>query len=277
MDVNEIQQYLPGNITIANAVMKEGQYGKIMPQLLTAGLEPASPSWVMDARNKAVGTDAEKALWKETGFDTDFGVAADDKTVWLFPHSKHLRAITPQTKLVEYGIPLKDKDDFKNAIAIPRSEFGDYLGKPLTREQFHDSPTRTLVWLPHLAEGDEQRMNTYENNAFTLGKRDFNYNEMLGFYVPETEKPNVRALVFGRAINGASAGGSRNLDNYYARLVGVRGGVAPEGREHVSTGSNGSLEATVRSLMTQRRVEESELPRVFEIYEAQRAQSQKFK
>src|SRR3989344_3185333 len=187
----------------------------------------------MDARNKAVGTDAEKALWKEAGFATVFGVAADDKPVWFFPHTKHLRAITPQTKLVEYGIPLKDKDDFKNAIAIPRSEFGDYLGKPLTREQFHDSPTRTLVWLPHLAEGDEQRMNTYENNAFTLGKRDFNYNEMLGFYVPETEKPNVRGLWCGGAIRGGGAGGSGNWNNSSPRLVGVRSGVAPEGREQV--------------------------------------------
>ena len=276
MDVNETQQYLPGNVIIVNSAMKEGEYRKIMPEFLKAGLEPVSPAWVMDARNKAVSKDAEKALW-ETWFDTDFGVAADDTTVWLFPHSRHLRTVTSKTKLVEYGIPLKDKDDFKDAIAIPRSEFSDYLGKPLTRTQFHDSPTRTLVWLPHLAEGDEQRMDAYENNAFRLGKRDFNYDKMLGFYVPETEKPVVRALVFDGANVRANANGGRGMVNDFARLVGVRGGVAPEGREQVSTGSNGSLEATVRSLMTQRRVEESELQRVFEIYEAQRAQSQKFK
>jgi len=206
----------------ANAELKQGQYIKIMPKLVAAGLELVSPAWVMDARNK------NNKLF-ETPFDTNFGVAADDKTVWLFPHSKHLRAVTAETQLEKYGIPLKNKDDFEGAIPIPRSEFGDYLGKALTSEEFQDSPIRTLVWLPHLAEGDEQRMNAYENNAFTLGMRHFHYNRMLGFYVAETDKPVVKPLEFRGSGCRANADGDGYMHNGNARLVGVRRGSSTEG------------------------------------------------
>lgn len=233
MDYNGIKQALPGKGIIANAVMKDGDYRKIIPTFVKAGLEPVSPSQLMNMRNSAVG-DTHDTLWG-TEIYTGFGVAADSEKVYLFPHSKHLRDVTPDTKLVYGGIPLKSKTDFDDAIIIPRSELGGYLNKSFPRNVFANSPIRTLVWLPHLAQGDEQRMSTYESNAFELGKPEFNYDVMLGLYVPDDDKPILRALSFAGIDGQAVAHGYAYMDDIYARLVGVPSGVALEGR---APGSN---------------------------------------
>ena len=83
MDVNEIQEHLPSG-QIPLTLMKEGEYRKVAPLLREQGYDVVSPAWVMDTRNASVHTPAEKVLWKETWFDTDFGVASRSSMTMSF-------------------------------------------------------------------------------------------------------------------------------------------------------------------------------------------------
>ena len=121
------------------------------------------------------------------------------------------------------------------------------------------------MWLPHLAGGNEERMKKYEENGFAFGKQNYNFNEMLGLFVPEDEKPIVRALVLNGAYVQADAYGW-SLGGEGARLVGVRGVVAPEGRAPVSTSSSGSLDSRVEAYIAQHKLSAEDIQTALETY-----------
>ncbi|MEK6886559.1 MAG: hypothetical protein AABW88_01885, partial [Nanoarchaeota archaeon] len=90
------------------------------------------------------------------------------------------------------------------------------LNERLTEKEARSHP----LWNA-LAE-NKRRLDSYVQNTFKLGKDKFNYAEMMGFYVPNDSKPILRAVVLYRLGNRSLAYGDRSLDNYNARLVGVR-------------------------------------------------------
>ncbi len=197
-----------------------GRYLDIMPILLKEGLTPISPAGVTDLRNQNPTAD-EKGPWK-TWFDTDAGFAVDGKKVYLFPHSKQLREVTPETKLTKYGIQLFNT---KRSKSFNKKDLK--LGADLTEKQAVVHP----LWLA-LAEGNKERLGQYVQNAFRLGKDVYNYDKMMGFYVPDDNQPILRAVVLSRLSGRSRADGGRNLDLGDARLVGVRS-VAPKAREKI--------------------------------------------
>jgi len=223
MDVNEIQQYLP-----KGAVVREGEYRKVMPQLLAEGFTPVTPAWVMDARNK------QPELF-DTWIDTGLGVSGNEKTVTF--HPTLLQTVNPKTKLSAGGF-FVPKDYSGSYGTFDRAEIG-----PLDCELTEKEALEHQGWL-FLAEGDTDRHAKNVEKSFKVGKDRFGYDRMMGFHV--AKDGNVRALVFDRTNGRAYAVGNGYMGGNFARLVGVRSGVAPEGREQVSTGSNGSLEALLK-------------------------------
>ncbi len=189
----------------------EGEYREVMPAIIEAGLVPASPSWVMEQRNKSAGTNNQDSLWN-IYWDTDCGLAGDSKKVYLFPHSKELRKITPDTKLTGSGIA---NSDISKAVIYSRADLK--LNETLTEEEARKHP----IW-QELA-GSQKRLDSYVENAFRLGKDKFNYDKMMGVYAPDDEVQ--RAVVLLWLNNRSNANGDRFLGNFNARLVGVRSGV----------------------------------------------------
>lgn len=188
------------------AQLFEGRYIDVMPALLKAGLNPVSPALMMDKRNES--SDPKNELWTNY-WDTDFGLAADSENVYLFPHSKQLRKLTPKTKLKDHGIVLKT---VKGARALKRNDL--ILNERLTEKQAREHPG----WL-ELADGNQARLDIYVENTFRLGN-EYKFDKMMALYVPQDKKPIERALVLGRLSGRSFADGERDLGDDFARLVG---------------------------------------------------------
>ena len=214
----------------------QGRYIDVMPALLKDRLTPISPASVMDARNKAVGTGNQDSLWN-IYYDTDFGLAADSKKVYLFPHSKELRKVSAETELIANGIQIKNTSGAK---VFKRKDLK--LNERLTEKEARSHP----LW-DAIAE-NKGRLDSYVQNTFKLGKDKFNYAEMMGFYVPNDSKPILRAVVLDRLYNWSYAGGSRDLVNGDARLVGVRSSASAVS---ASTQNNGHLESRISEALKQ--------------------------
>ncbi len=208
------------------AKLLEGRYLDIMPALLREGLVPITPAQVMDLRNKNPTAD-ENSPWR-TWLDTDAGFADDRKKVYLFPHSKVLRELTHETRLTDYGVKLPNT---KGAKSFNKEDL--ILRKDLTEKEALAHP----LWLA-LAEGDKERLGTYVQNAFKLGKDTFKYDKNMGFYVPEDNQPILRAVVLGRLDDWSGAVGDGLLDSGGARLVGVRQSGAPKAHSASKNGSS---------------------------------------
>ena len=198
------------------AQLYKGRYVEVMPVLLGDGLTPVSPSDVMQARNNAAGTQNQDSMWN-IYFDTDFGLAANSKKVYLSPHSKGLRKLTPDTKLKDYGVELSS---VSGAKVFKKGDLK--LNTRLTEKEARSHP----LW--KALAGNQALLDSYVQNAFKLGKDKFNYDEMMGFYVPNDSKPVLRAVVLDGLGNGSYAGGDGNLGDDDARLVGVRSNVSSE-------------------------------------------------
>ncbi|MEK6809387.1 MAG: hypothetical protein AABY40_01815 [Nanoarchaeota archaeon] len=196
----------------------EGEYRTKMAELRQAGYTPWSTEDWMDARN---GVDSDNPLWNNYG-DTDFGIAGSKQKIYLMPHSERLRAVTPQTRLIKGGL------SFTQDGAVSTYNRGDLiLGRDLTEEQARTSP----VWLD-FAAGDQKQLDRYVEKTFRFGKDKFNYDTMMGIFVPEDEVE--RAVLLYRLNYSSRAYGSYHLGNN-TRFVGVRRGSeatkVPAGRD----------------------------------------------
>ena len=199
---------------LCNTAFK-GRYNQIMPELRAADLTPWSPADVMDERIGAVGAEYQVLLW-ENIFDTDFGLAATSKEIILLPRSELLHKITPETKRVYGGIPLKTipkaAQRHKRTSALEK-----LLNTPLKESLVRTHP----LWLA-LADGSQERLAQYAKNAFRLGKDQYRLNEMMGLYIPCDSEPIVRAVALRWLLGGLDAdGGLRTRLHYLARLVGI--------------------------------------------------------
>ncbi len=189
----------------------EGDYRTKMAELREAGYTPWSTEDWMDARN---GVNSNHPFWNNYG-DTDFGIAGSKRKIYLTPRSERLRAVTPRTRLTDGGLRFDSEDAAK---AYNRNDL--ILGQDLTDEEARTSQ----VWLD-FAAGDQKRLDKYVEKTFRFGKDKFNYNTMMGIFVPE--EGNERAVVLDR-LGGRSQAYGGLLDGG-TRFVGVRGG-APQAR-----------------------------------------------
>ncbi len=186
----------------------EGVYREQMPELLRAGFNPATPAEIMDKRT------AGNEFFIEDYITTSTGCAVDSNRVYLIPRSASLRSVTPVTKLVSGGIPL---DRSREPTIQEFSRKDHILDRPLTEKEALEHK----LWLS-LADNDQDRHARYVEKMFRLGKDRFGYNKMLGLYVTKDKSPIVRGLILDRLEGGFGADGVRYLDNYDARLFGVR-------------------------------------------------------
>lgn len=199
------------NLNPKQSQVFEGNYLTAMSELREAGFTPWSTEDIMDARNEVP---VEHPRWNNY-IDTDFGIAATKKKIYLVPHSARLRAATPNTKLTQYGLLMKGAH-LDEAKTYSRSDL--ILDRDLTEKEARASP----MWLD-FAAGSQELLDTYVENTFRFGKDKFNYDTMMGIFVPADEKSIERAVVL-YSLNLRSPA----YCNYHLYIstsfVGVRGG-----------------------------------------------------
>lgn len=215
-----MSQILEAKYVPEGAKLFEGRYVDVMPEILRAGLAPISPAQAMDLRNKHVTAD-ENGPWR-TLLDTDAGIAVDGNRVYLFPHSRTLRELTSETELTRYGVKLTNT---KGSKSFSRKELVLDLNRDLTEKRALAHP----IWLA-LAEGDEERLGNYVQNAFKL-RRDtykFESNRGMAFHVLGEYQPILRAVVLKGMGKWQQNDATGSLDLLrYGSLVGLRGVEAP--------------------------------------------------
>ncbi len=188
----------------------EGDYRAKMQELRAAGLTPWSTEDIIAARN---AVPSSHPLW-DNYVDTDFGIAATRKKIYLAPHSARLHAVTPETRLTNNGGLLLSEEALDKTKTYDRGDI--ILCRYLTETEARNSQ----VWLD-FANGDQNLLDKYVENTFRFGKDRVGYDTMMGIFVPKDKEPVERAVVLYRLGGGSQAIGDFHLD-YGSRFVGVR-------------------------------------------------------
>ncbi len=233
----------------------EGEYRTVMKKLTASGLPHWGPAQVLQHRNAVVGTKYQDAAW-DNYFFTDFGLAATADTIFLAPQSSLLRSLTPKTKLTSYGSLLPEDQ----RMGIKQYARGDMItGRALTETEARAH----LGWLDLCGKSQTLLDKTVEN-TFRLGKDKYDYNTMMGFYVPSDGEPILRAVVLHRLDGGSVAIGDSDLDYVGARLVGGSSSVV------VGSGSAGTAPKNpLEVILDQHRITDTaELNKALELYHA---------
>jgi hypothetical protein len=230
----------------------EGEYRAAMAELREAGYTPWSTENWIDARN---GVKSNHPCWNNY-IDTDFGIAGTKKKIYLAPHSARLRAVTPHTKLTNYGLPLQE-DDVETMQTYDRKDH--ILDRDLTEKEAHDSQ----VWLD-FADGDTKRLDTYVENTFRFGKNKFGYDIMMGIFIPVDKEPIWRAVVLYRLYGRSLADGNGRL-NGNTRFVGVRGS-APAARAKKSSPFREDPRSDLEIFLSEQEISRDELCKAVELY-----------
>jgi|SRR3989344_192385 len=237
----------------------EGDYRTKMAELREAGCTPWSTKNWMDARN---GVKQDHPFWNNYG-DTDFGIAGSKRKIHLMPHSARLRAVTPETILVDGGLSVVQEETLVKTYT--RSDL--ILGRDLTEKEAHDSQ----VWLD-FAAGNKKLLDKYVVNAFRFGKDKCGYDKMMGIFVPEDEVE--RGVVLDRLGNRSRADGNDLLSNFVTRFVGVRSeGVgeqeAPAGRDAQKVSPyRKDPRSDLEVFLSQHEISREDLPKAVELYKA---------
>ena len=235
----------------------EGCYHVEMSRLRQAGYTPWSTEDIMDARN---AVSAEHSFWNNY-INTDFGIAGTRDKIYLAPHSARLRAITAETDLTNGGFALGENDT-QTMRAYDRKDH--ILGRDLTEQEARDSQ----VWLD-FAGGDKTRLDKYVENTFRFGKKNWNYNRMMGVFVPTEIKPIERAVVLNRLYGWSRAGGDDRLFSY-TRFVGVRRSgasqAAPQARAEKSSPYRTDPRSDLEIFLSEHDISREDLPKAVELY-----------
>ena len=190
----------------------EGCYSHIMPLLIDAGFVPWSPADIISQRNASIGKIFQFPLWGNY-FDTDSEIVGTQKEVYVLPRSPRLRTITPQSKLVNGGLPLTLDDLPVRVKTYRRNE--QIFDKLLTEDEARRHP----FWLD-LAEGKQELLDTFVENTFSLGKDQHGRETMMGIQISEDSVGRPLKL-YWLGYGARAARGSLDC-NYFARLISVR-------------------------------------------------------
>ena len=237
-----------------------GRYIDIMPELKEQGLTPVTPAMVMDRRIEAAKNKDKmliEALWKNY-FDTGYGLAATEESIYLNPNSSLLLDVNQKTRLVSYGIPLSKGEIGNNFKISSRKEH--ILNRQLTEKQARQHK----LWL-ELADNNQERLDSYVEHAFRFGKDEHSYEEMMGFYATRDSQPTLRAVCLGRLGDRSDASGSGSLGGNDARLVGVKGGIGTVGSDDAKNFSVADLERIVSQFGIR---SEDELIKALKLYDS---------
>jgi hypothetical protein len=148
--------------------------------------------------------------WNIHFFATSMGVAGAADELILNPNSPTLAAATPQTPLVQYGIPMTSI--LETAHRFQRSDYTESINRSLKEAEVARNP----FWLA-IAEGNGDFLGQLAQLKFKAMRDAYNYDDGMGFYFPEDQALIVRSLVLNRFNKWAGAGGNGN-----SRVVGVR-------------------------------------------------------
>lgn len=185
----------------------KGQYNKVAPAIIKAGQSIASPAWVMDNRNQ-LGKKPD--YLQDVMLYTNCGIFTYKKNIYVRPNSKNLIRITPKKELTNHGILTYD---FSGAKAYSTSDI--MLNRPLTENE-----AREHIILLELAEGSQERLDKYVENAFRQAKNSGHKEGVMGVYIEKESQPIERPVAFARPIFGADIC-SGNLDADKAFLIGL--------------------------------------------------------
>lgn len=160
------------------------------------------PAHIMDARNKAVGTPYEDALWNRY-ICTEFGLAGTRKELYLGPLEALSAVSTDRNRIRIY-----QRDDL-------------ILKRELTEEEARSSS----LWL-RFADGDQNRLDRYVENTFRRGKNRYDLDQMMGIHFQEEPDFFLRMVALNAGDDtgkGSAVGaGERSIHFLFAYLVGER-------------------------------------------------------
>ena len=194
----------------------EGRITERMPQLIADGRVPASVSDIMERR-----LNSKNPNWKSLYFDTGDMIAYHpDGKFKVVRDAQLLRELSSQSELVNGALRLADGvyesldgSEFKRKDAV--------FCKDLSAVDTKAHP----VW--QFVARDKALLDSYVNAMFPEMKRQFNYDEAMGVYLPSTVgAPQARALFVYWLEDRSQLSGRVNLGGDGSRLVGV----APEAR-----------------------------------------------
>ncbi len=132
-------------------------------------------------------------------------------------NSEGLRTLTQESKFIQGGLIIPSYEEI-DAPEFKRNDF--ILGRDLTRKEAKEHG----IWFEVLGK-NPAFLNSVVDKVFDVGKQRYNYNEMMGIYLPdELEQPHERAAGVDR-LGGRSLLSCRYVLHYFGgRLVGL----APE-------------------------------------------------
>ena len=113
----------------------------------------------------------------------------------------------------DYGLAL-EADDIQTMQAYDRKDH--ILDRNLTEKEAHEHQ----VWLAFAGE-DKDRLEKYVTKTFKFGRDLFEYDSMMGIYVPISKKPIEHTVVLNRVFSRSRADGCYLLGGN-ALFVGVR-------------------------------------------------------
>jgi len=190
----------------------DGTTNEQMPYLVEAGLELWSPAQVMRRRTNNPGKEYKDPHWLHS-FNTNFGIAATEDTVYLFPNSDGLRNINLETMLVDGGVPASSE-------SLSQAKSYDRKDVKLNACLSYDEAVSHPLWL-ELADGNKLLLRNYSNIAFSLLTGENGSKKTMRINVPTDSQPIQRAVVLYGGVETSLARGIGSLDIDDARLVGV--------------------------------------------------------
>lgn len=191
-----------------------------MPILIEAGLQPITPSLIMDARNKAVGTKDEDILWNNS-YCTGVGLIVHAGLIHFIPYPNQLRELNSEVEKTEEN-SMHDFDFISglsgsSTIQKDKIIFDSRLSEKEAKQ--HQG------WLK-LADGNQKRLDRYIKNTFKLGKDQFDhvididYSEAMEFSINEPFSRSLRMIAFNRLFLGSGII-CESLHYSNVRLVGI--------------------------------------------------------
>ncbi len=162
--------------SVKNKVLR-GPYCETMAELTTNGFTPFPPERYFNLRTNSLGQTHQDKVW-EAVFHTPFAISVTPEAVYLDTDPKRVVETILRvagTGLIDYGIPSQDTPNIRK---YRRGEV--ILGRDLSEREAKTNP----LWL-NLFAGDRDKLGSYVENTFKLGRDQYGFETMMGIYPGE--------------------------------------------------------------------------------------------
>lgn len=225
-----------------------GRTVDVMPVMKAEGKVPVSVAWYMMRRlltldegefpQAGQAKDVAASYWNNHADCVADGVICHpDGRAKIVLDSQDLRELTPQSKLVNYGLVLDDADIYEAArgvhiVELTQDEVAKYTGKHLPQNKVKDNKLWRILArhpdeVPANIARDKNLLPEYATATFSLAKQVYNHDENMGLFL--VDPINVFTLWLW-CVNGLNCGSyayGNDLDDDNGRALGV----APEALE----------------------------------------------